>query len=230
MAATIAHEYAVTPQVTREKPPTSSTMVREAGATIVPASELITWPIARISATGVMTCEGVEHSADVIVCATGYEATKTAPPIQIVGRDGRSLNEEWARGSFAYKSVNVAGYPNLFFTFGPNSGPGHISALVYVEAQIEYAVRMIGLLSARGLSSIDVRTDAQQTYNRWIQRRLDKTTWNSGGCSSWYLTEDGFNSTMFPGFASTFRRTLNDVQLQDYVAKGDATALVGAPR
>ncbi|BBY33630.1 4-hydroxyacetophenone monooxygenase [Mycolicibacter minnesotensis] len=193
-----------------------------------PHCELITWPIARISATGVMTCEGVEHSADVIVCATGYEATKTAPPIQIVGRDGRSLNEEWARGSFAYKSVNVAGYPNLFFTFGPNSGPGHISALVYVEAQIEYAVRMIELLARRGLTSIEVRADAQQTYNRWIQGRLDKTTWNSGGCSSWYLTEDGFNSTMFPGFASTFRRVLNDVQLQDYVATGDPTALVGA--
>ncbi|OBK81842.1 4-hydroxyacetophenone monooxygenase [Mycolicibacter heraklionensis] len=193
-----------------------------------PNCELISWPIARIGATGVMTCEGIEHTADVIVCATGYEATKTAPPIQITGHNGRSLNDEWAGGAFAYKSVSVAGYPNLFFTFGPNSGPGHTSALVYMEAQIDYAVRMIALLTARGLTSIDVRAEAQQTYNHWLQRRLEKTTWNSGGCSSWYLTEDGFNATMFPGFATTFRRLLDDLELQDYVATGDPTALVGA--
>ena len=42
----------------------------------------------------------------------------------ITGLDGRVLGDEWHRGVQAYKSVNVSGYPNLFFTFGPNSGPG----------------------------------------------------------------------------------------------------------
>ncbi len=50
-----------------------------------PNCELITWPIARICETGILTCEGIEHTADVIVCATGYQVTKTAPPITIVG-------------------------------------------------------------------------------------------------------------------------------------------------
>lgn len=189
--------------------------------------ELVTWPIARISETGVLTCEGIERTADVIVCATGYEVTKTAPPIEIVGRNGRSLNDEWGRGAFAYKSVNVAGYPNLFFTFGPNAGPGHISALVYMEAEIDYAVRMIRLMRARHLTSVDVRADAQDAHNRWVQRRLSRTTWNSGGCTSWYLTEDGFNATMFPGFATTFRRMLKDIDLHDYTATGDLPAAVG---
>jgi cation diffusion facilitator CzcD-associated flavoprotein CzcO len=192
--------------------------------------ELVTWPIARISETGVMTCEGVERTADVIVCATGYEVTKTAPPIQIVGRKGRSLNDEWSSGAFAYKSVNVAGYPNLFFTFGPNAGPGHISALVFMEAETDYAVRMIMLMQARHLTSVEVRADAQEAYNLWLQRRLAKTTWNSGGCTSWYLTDDGFNATMFPGFAATFRRLLKSIELHDYSATGDlATAVASGP-
>ncbi|MEZ0365249.1 flavin-containing monooxygenase [Mycobacterium sp. pUA109] len=190
--------------------------------------ELVTWPIARINETGVMTCEGVERTADVIVCATGYEVTKAGPPIEIVGRDGRSLNDEWRKGAFAYKSVNVAGYPNLFFTFGPNAGPGHISALVYMEAEIDYAVRTIQLMRTRHLTSIEVRADAQRDYNRWVQRRLAKTTWNSGGCSSWYLTEDGFNATMFPGFASTFRKMLKDIELHDYTATGDVAAALAS--
>lgn len=190
--------------------------------------ELVTWPIARISETGVMTCEGVERTADVIVCATGYDVTKTAPPIQIVGRAGRSLNDEWSRGAFAYKSVNVAGYPNLFFTFGPNAGPGHISALVYMEAEIDYTVRMIKLMRARHLTSVEVHAGAQEAYNRWVQRRLVKTTWNSGGCNSWYLTDDGFNATMFPGSAATFLRLLKDVELHDYRATGDLALAVAS--
>ncbi|HEX2213063.1 MAG TPA: NAD(P)/FAD-dependent oxidoreductase [Mycobacterium sp.] len=191
--------------------------------------ELVTWPIARISESGVMTCEGLEHSADVIVCATGYEVTKTSPPIDIVGRDGRSLTTEWARGASAYKSVSVAGYPNLYFTFGPNAGPGHTSALMYMEAQIDYAVELISIMESRGLTSLEVTRGAQESYNSWLQERLAKTTWNSGGCRSWYLTEDGFNATMFPGFATTYRKILRDVDLHDYVAFGDLGAAVGAP-
>lgn len=182
--------------------------------------ELVTWPIARVDPGGVVTCDGVERTADAIVCATGYDATKTAPPIHVVGRDGRTLTDEWRGGAFAYKSVNVAGYPNLFFTFGPNSGPGHTSAMVYLEAEIAYAVEMIGLIVSRRLGSLEVRAEAQDVYNEWIQRRLRTTTWNSGGCQSWYLTDDGFNATMFPGFARTFCKLLADVDLHDYVATG----------
>lgn len=194
-----------------------------------PNCELITWPIARICETGILTCEGIEHTADVIVCATGYEVTKTAPPIKIVGQGGRTLDEEWRKGAFAYKSVNVAGYPNLFFTFGPNSGPGHTSALVYMEAEIDYAVKMIRLMKRLGLTSIAVRPDAQHAYRKWVQKRLAKTTWNSGGCDSWYLTEDGFNATMFPGFAATFQKLLGDIDLHDYVAtrSSDEVTAVG---
>ncbi|WP_439030934.1 flavin-containing monooxygenase [Gordonia terrae] len=183
--------------------------------------QLVTWPIARIGESGVMTCEGVEHRADVIICATGYEVTKTSPPIEIVGRGERSLNEEWARGAFAYKSVNVSGYPNLFFTFGPNAGPGHTSALVYMEAQIDYAVELISVMTNRRLTWLDVDPQAQADYNARLQERLAGTTWNSGGCRSWYLTEDGFNATMYPGFATTFRKMLADIDLHDYVATGD---------
>ncbi|WP_067477138.1 flavin-containing monooxygenase [Actinomadura hibisca] len=177
--------------------------------------KLITWPIVSLSPAGVRTADGIEHEVDCIVFATGFDVGKTGTPFPIRGVGGRPLAEQWARGAQAYKSVNVAGHPNLFFTFGPNSGPGHNSALVYMESQIDYAVRAIRLILDRDLLALEVTRAAQERFNRRIQRRLARTTWNSG-CTSWYLTDDGHNATMYPGFATQYARQLARLDLADY--------------
>ncbi|HVE26490.1 MAG TPA: NAD(P)/FAD-dependent oxidoreductase [Sporichthya sp.] len=177
--------------------------------------KLITWPIQQIVADGIRTADGIEHHVDVIVFATGFEVSNAGTPFPVVGRDGRVLGEEWGSGAFAYKSVNVSGYPNLFFTFGPNSGPGHNSALVYMESQLTYTARAVKTILDRDLHSLDVWRDKQDAFNRGIQKRLGRTTWNSG-CSSWYLTADGFNATMYPGFATQYRRQMAKLDLDDY--------------
>ncbi|MEV6774067.1 NAD(P)/FAD-dependent oxidoreductase [Nocardia sp. NPDC051030] len=178
--------------------------------------KLVTWPIARMSEKGIRTAEGIEHQFDCVVFATGFDVSKAGSPIPITGRDGRVLGDEWSRGAYAFKSVTVAGYPNLFLTFGPNSGPGHNSALVYMEAQIEYLTDAIGILLSRDLRMLEVRQERQDRHNARLQQRLTATTWNSG-CSSWYLTEDGFNATMYPGFGTQYVRQLARVNLDDYV-------------
>jgi len=177
--------------------------------------KLVTWPIARLSPKGIRTVEGIEHQFDAIVFATGFEVSKAGTPIPITGIDGRDLASEWSRGAYAYRSVAVSGYPNLFFTFGPNSGPGHSSALVYMEAQIDYIVGAVSKLLQYDWKSLDVRPEVQDRYNQDIQRRLKTTTWNSG-CQSWYLTEDGFNATMFPGFATQYVNQLKTLNLEDF--------------
>lgn len=177
--------------------------------------KLVTWPIAQLSPQGIRTVEGIEHQFDCIVFATGFEVSKAGTPFPITGIDGRVLADEWSRGAYAYRSVAVSGYPNLYFTFGPNSGPGHSSALVYMEAQINYIVEAIAKLLQFGWKSLDVRPEAQERYNKNIQRRLRSTTWNSG-CQSWYLTEDGFNPTMYPGFATQYVNQLKALDLRDY--------------
>jgi cation diffusion facilitator CzcD-associated flavoprotein CzcO len=179
--------------------------------------KLIDWPIATISPVGIRTSDGIEHHLDCIVFATGYDVHLTGPPYPVLGIGGRSLREEWATGAQAYKSINANGYPNLFFMTGPNSGPGHNSLLVYVEGQIDYAVRGITTILGRHLRYLDVRADVQRRYNERIQKRLTKTTWMSG-CSSWYLTADGFNAAMYPGFATQYLRQMRDFRYTDYAA------------
>jgi len=178
-------------------------------------AELITWPIAKIAEQGIRTVEGLEHQVDCIVFATGFDVCHSSTPFEVVGAGGEHLAERWKGGAQAYKSVSVTGFPNLFLTFGPNSGPGHNSALVYIEAQIDYIVQGVQALLHKGAKRLDVKASVQEKYNRTIQKRLAKTNWNSG-CSSWYLTDDGFNATMYPGFAKQYQRQMKQLKLADY--------------
>ncbi len=177
--------------------------------------KLLTWPIATLGEHGIRTAEGIEHQVDCIVFATGFDVCNTGTPFLITGRNGRRLHEEWANGAQAYKSVSVSGYPNLFMTFGPNSGPGHNSALVYMESQIDYAVTAISQLLRNGHKLFDLKEQVQTGYNLALQKRLSRTNWNSG-CKSWYLTADGYNATMYPGFATQYRKQMRDFAIADY--------------
>jgi cation diffusion facilitator CzcD-associated flavoprotein CzcO len=189
--------------------------------------KLIDWPIATMSPVGLRTSDGIEHHLDCIVFATGYDVHLTGPPFPVTGLGGRSLSAEWTAGAQAYKSASVHGYPNLFLMTGPNSGPGHNSLLVYIEGQLDYAVRGITTILDSDLRYLDVREDVQRRYNKRIQRRLTKTTWMSG-CSSWYLTKDGHNVSMFPGFATQYLRQMRDFQYADYDAVEHAAVRVSS--
>lgn len=182
-----------------------------------PNCKLIDWPIATLSPAGIRTSDGVEHRLDAIVFATGYDVHLNGPPFPVTGLDGRSLADDWAGGGQAYKSIQAHGYPNLFFMTGPNSGPGHNSLLVYVEGQLDYVVRAITTIVRDDLRYLDVRSEVQRRHNARLQRRLAKTTWMSG-CRSWYLTDDGFNAAMYPGFATQYLRQMRSFRKTDYLA------------
>lgn len=87
-----------------------------------------------------------------------------------------------------------------------------------MEAQIDAIVTAVRTIVDRDLAVLDVEAGAQERYNETIRRRLQRTTWNSG-CSSWYLTDDGFNATMYPGFASQYVAQMRSVDFsRDFTA------------
>ena len=189
--------------------------------------ELVTNPIERIERTGVRTKDGTLHEADAIVLATGYKLGLASAPFPIIGRGGRTLDETWARGAMAYKGMTVAGFPNWFIMMGPNTGPGHTSVLVYTEAQIAHALQAIRKLEAENLKYLDVRQDVMDRYNERIQKRMKRMVWS--GCKSWYLSPDGVNRSLYPGFATEYvlrTRTFhpNDYEIATWEAAGDTFA------
>jgi cation diffusion facilitator CzcD-associated flavoprotein CzcO len=165
--------------------------------------ELVTEPIEEIERQGIRTRDGALHEADVIVFATGFALNIARAPFPVVGRGGRTLDGAWQRGAEAYKGLAVHGFPNWFILMGPNTGPGHTSVLVFTEAQIAHALGAIRRLRDEGLKWVDVRRDVQDRYNAGLQRRMKHMVWSSG-CHSWYLSPDGSNHALYPGFAAEY--------------------------
>jgi hypothetical protein len=111
--------------------------------------------------------------------------------------------------------MTVSGFPNWFIMMGPNTGPGHTSVLVFTEAQIEHALQAIKKMMTEDIKYCDVRQDVQDRYNEGIQGRMKHMVWASG-CSSWYLSNDGMNHSLFPGFAAEYVLRTRHLNLADY--------------
>jgi cation diffusion facilitator CzcD-associated flavoprotein CzcO len=176
--------------------------------------ELVTEPIARVRPEGIETQGGRVHALDAIVLATGFDVNLSRAPFRIEGRGGRSLDEAWRRGGVAYRGLSVAGFPNWFILMGPNTGPGHTSVLIYSEAQIAHVLGAIRTLRRRNLRSVEVRQQVQDRYDALLQRRMKYMVWST--CQSWYLSPDGSNHTLYPGFAAEYALRTRRFRARDY--------------
>jgi len=169
-----------------------------------PNVELIASPLAEIREHSVVAADGTERPADAIVYATGFKATEGLAPVRIYGRNGTEIGDVWRDGMSAYLGTSVAGFPNMFFIIGPNTGLGHNSMIFMMEAQYRYILGALDYLHTSGAHSIDVQSAVQSSYNATLQRRLQGTVWASG-CSSWYLDARGKNTSLWPGFTFAFK-------------------------
>ncbi|MET7302732.1 NAD(P)/FAD-dependent oxidoreductase [Embleya sp. NPDC005575] len=172
-----------------------------------PNVEVVTSAITAVRPGGLVTADGIEHKADTIVFGTGFEATR--PPIAsiVTGRDGRTLSEVWCEGMAAHQGSMVAGFPNLFLVIGPGTGLGHSSMTVVIEAQVRYAVDAIRQMHDQGIADVEVLPEAQDAYNEWLDERMSRTVWTTGGCTSWYVDErNGRVTALWPGSLTRFRR------------------------
>ncbi len=186
--------------------------------------DVVTDPIARVTPTSVVTRDGEEHPVDVIVVATGFYTTELPIAERIVGREGRSLADEWAAGGMAaYKGTTVHGFPNLFLLVGPNTGQGHTSMVFIIESQVAYLRDALTTMRLHRYAAVEPRADDQQDWNADLQRRMKRTVWNTGGCSSWYLDTQGRNTILWPRTTYTFRRLLAQFDVAAYDVQAPAS-------
>ena len=93
----------------------------------------------------------------------------------------------------------MSGFPNLFMVVGPNSGLGHTSIVLMIEAQAQYILDGINKIERNRLKYVDVLPDQQDAYNQELQDELADSVWIKGGCVSWYDRSTGRNSTLGRG-------------------------------
>lgn len=146
--------------------------------------------IERITPTGIRTRDDQEIPLDIIVYATGFYAyteMDKALTFEVLGRGGRNLAREWEKEIASYKGITFSGFPNYFKINGPNTGTGHSSQISYMQTTVDYTVRAIrAVKQSKRARAIDVKGDVQREYVAKMRKNLEKTVWQTGGCTAFY--------------------------------------------
>ena len=141
--------------------------------------ELVRTAIDRIDETGVLTVDGTHHDADIIVLATGFRMAEVLFPMEIVGRDGTSLNEFWADRPAGYLGITVPSFTNFFMTYGPTTHLNHGGSLIFhSECQVRYIVGCLDALAESGAAAMEPRVELYEEYHRKHQDAIADTVWN----------------------------------------------------
>ncbi|TVS12873.1 MAG: NAD(P)/FAD-dependent oxidoreductase [Wenzhouxiangella sp.] len=168
--------------------------------------ELVAGGVERVEGDTLVDHDGRRRKADLIVLGTGFRAADPVPEGMILGRDGRDLAHCWSDGPRAYKGCTVPGFPNFFTLLGPNTALGHNSVILMIEGQIRYLVSALRWMQRHKIGCLEVHPAFEDRWNDRLQRRLKRTVWNTGGCSSWYRHPvSGRIPTLWPRFTFTFR-------------------------
>ena len=191
-----------------------------------PNVEVITDNIAEVRANSIVDTQGVERKVDAIIYGTGFKAQDPMPRGTVFGRGGVDLLDAWKNGPEAYLGLSVAGFPNFFMLVGPNTGLGHNSMVFMIESQVAYVMDALKTMRAQNLRAVDVKPDAQVTFNKGIQGALSKTVWTSG-CKSWYVDANGKNTTLWPGFTFVYRGKTRTFKTGQYLLEQASVAAAG---
>jgi cation diffusion facilitator CzcD-associated flavoprotein CzcO len=170
-----------------------------------PNVELVTERIEAILPRGVRTADGAERPADVLILGTGFESHAFVAPMEIVGREGRSLSEAWNGVPKAYLGITVAGFPNMFLLYGPNTNGGAVSIIYTIECAMQHVLAAIRELEQARVSTVELRPEAAEAFDRELRAALAGTVWHTG-CTSWYVDENGNNPNQSPWLWTTYRR------------------------
>jgi cation diffusion facilitator CzcD-associated flavoprotein CzcO len=194
-----------------------------------PNVEVVSGGIREVVADGVIDTAGVHHPVDTIIFGTGFHVTDMPIARRIRGRGGLSLAEIWQGSPEAHLGMTVAGFPNLCFLLGPNTGLGHNSVLLMIEAQIAYLRELLALRAARGGATVEPTPQAQARSVAEVDRGTEGSVWTAGGCQSWYVDPTGRNSTLWPGSVRAYQRRLARLEPSDYLCDSPVGAQ-GRPR
>jgi cation diffusion facilitator CzcD-associated flavoprotein CzcO len=180
-----------------------------------PNVELVTEGIDTVTSAGVRTEDGRERPADVLVLATGFKTHGFVAPMEIFGAGGRSLWEEWSEVPRAYLGVTVPGFPNLFLLYGPNTNGGTGSVVYTIEAGMGHVLAALRALERDRASTIEVRREAAEEFDRELREALARTVYHTG-CTSWYLDENGNDPNQWPWQWRTYRRRTAEIAPEAY--------------
>jgi (2,2,3-trimethyl-5-oxocyclopent-3-enyl)acetyl-CoA 1,5-monooxygenase len=141
-------------------------------------------PIERLTQTGIQTRERLREF-DVIIFATGFDAIKGSwNRIDIAGRDGRKLADEWAEGVQTYMGLQASGFPNFFMLVGPQNGATFCNIPRCSALVTDWVTVLMRHARQNGIVVIEPTRQAQEAWTAYCSHLLGKML--LGRTNSWF--------------------------------------------
>ncbi|BBY42320.1 flavin-containing monooxygenase [Mycolicibacterium celeriflavum] len=177
-----------------------------------------TTPIVSIDAAGINTSDA-HYDLDAIVLATGFDAmTGALAKIDIVGRDGKRLRDNWVDGPRTYLGLGVDGFPNLFVVSGPGAPAVLANMVLHAEAHVNWIADAIAHLDEYGYTGLEATSHAVDNWAAELNQRAEATLFTKA--NSWYMGANvpgkprGF--MLFLGGFATYLDICNEVANAGY--------------
>jgi cyclohexanone monooxygenase len=175
-------------------------------------------PLESVTPTGIRTSDA-EYELDAIVFATGFDAmTGSILGVDIYGRGGRSLRDDWAAGPHTYLGLACNGYPNLFLITGPGSPSVLSNVVVSIEQHVEWVCDHLEYLRKKDLTTTEADYDAQEDWVGLVNELASRTLMPKA--ASWYMGANvpGKPRVFMPfiGGVGRYREICDAVAAEDY--------------
>jgi 4-hydroxyacetophenone monooxygenase len=183
--------------------------------------KLVSDPIVEIGADRIITQDGAEYEADVLVMATGFDVLRFLTAFEVRGRSGHSLREVWNDDDArAYLGLAMPDFPNFFCLYGPNLQPGHGGSLIFVvEMQMRYIMDLLKQMLNQGIGAVECRQDVHDAYNERVDEAHANMVWTHPGMETYYRNARGRVVVNGPYRNATFYDMTRTADLDDFIVE-----------
>ena len=177
-------------------------------------------PIEALTETGLVTKDGKVRDIDVLVLATGFDAgTGALTRIDIRGRGGRSLREDWGKEIRTTLGLQVNGYPNLFTTGAPLAPAAALCNMTTcLQQQVDWITTCIQYLKQNGLNEIEPTPEAEEDWVSYHDAIANATL--IAKTDSWYMGSNvpGKQRRLlsFAGGVNTYHQKCEELTVRQY--------------
>jgi cation diffusion facilitator CzcD-associated flavoprotein CzcO len=177
-------------------------------------------PIVEVRPNGVVTEDGEFHELDIVILATGFDSvTGGILNIDIHGRNAVSLQKKWEKGTWTHLGLMTAGFPNMFFLYGPQGPTSFCNGPTCAEVQGDWIVQTLTYLRDHGGKEIEPTSEAEQNWRALVNGIGDATLLPE--------TESEYMGTNIPGKPKEMLNFLGG--LTDYIKRIASTVAHGYP-
>jgi 4-hydroxyacetophenone monooxygenase len=181
--------------------------------------KLVTDPIVEVRPDRLVTKDGAEYPADILIVATGFDVLRFLTSFEARGRSGRTLRQVWEDDNArAYLGTVIPDFPNFFCLYGPNLQPGHGGSIMFViEMQMRYVMDVLGKMLKQGIGAVECRQEVHDAYNQRVDQLHAKMVWTHPGVETYYRNQRGRVVVNSPFKNVAFYEMTRAAKLDDFI-------------